>query len=403
MKTIEQEVKESIENIRAKIVADYTFLMEFLPKQDIADESIGTIGTNGIDLRYNPRFLYSRTKQDQMFFYLHEVVHSFLGHPIRIRPEHDHDIAQLAADYVTNDTLDDAKFILPRDASIDFRFRGMSYEEVYDLMKKQQDKNPNNFQKHDDKRKGTVQPQPKEAKGDGDPHEKPSDDPHENNNSDPEKELQKQLQAHEQRQLAAIQTAELMGNVSLDLQRRFNSLKERKTNWREALPTELDNILGMDDYTYSVPNYNIDDDTFIYPGMVGATVKPIALIVDTSCSVTIQKLEEMASEVTSIVDQNEPEKVIVLGVDAEVKSIQEFDQEETDIGSKIRLKGGGGTDFRPGVVYLNNNYEDLGLVVYLTDGHCNRFPPEPDYPFIWLIFGTNKSFKPPFGRIIHMD
>lgn len=401
-KTIEEEVKDAIETIRAKIVADYTFLAEFLPEQDIPDDTFPTLATNGIVLRYNPKFMYGRNKNDRMFLYMHEIVHNFLAHPLRIRPEHDFDTAQSAADYVTNDLLDDAGFTLPRDALVDYKYRGLAYEEVYALLMQKKKNNPNDSQKHDTKRKGVCEPQPKGKPEKGDPHEPKSDDPHENESTNAEQELQKQLEAHEQRQLGAMQVAEMVGNVSMDLQRRFNAMKEKTVNWKEALPTEIEAVLGMEDYSYAVPNVNIDDDTFIYPGMVGAKVKPIGIIADTSGSISPNQLTEIVADIVGIIEQAEPEKVFILGVDSALKSFQEFDGDDTSIKDKIELKGGGGTSFIPGIEALNKQEDELGLVIYLTDGCCYSYPPVPDYPVVWLLYGGNKRFNPPFGNVIKM-
>jgi predicted metal-dependent peptidase len=377
-------------------------LTEFLPEEDIPDETIKTIATNGLVIKYNPKFLYSKNLSQLMFMYMHEVAHIFLAHPLRIRPEHDFDTAQRAADYVTNDLLDDAGLTLPSDALIDHKYRGMSYEEVYGILEHNQ-KNQNFKDKHDQNRRGTCEQQPKGKKNQkGDPHEK-CDDPHNNQQDQSEQERQEQLAKHEQRQQSAMQMAEMIGNVSADLQRRFNKLKEKPVDWREALPAEIDYTLGMDDYSYAVPNNNIDDDTFIYPGMIGSKAKPIGVIVDTSGSVSVQALEEMTRDIVSIVEKSEPERVDVLGVDTAIKTNQSFEGDDTDILSKIQLKGGGGTSFRPGIEYLNDNTDDMGLVIYLTDGWCHSYPAEPYFPVVWLLYGGYSRFSPPFGKVIKMN
>ncbi len=41
-------------------------------------------------------------------------------------------------------------------------------------------------------------------------------------------------------------------------------------------------------------------------------------------------------------------------------------------------------------------------VIYFTDGWCDSFPKEPDYPTLWV--STDRfNFKPPFGEVINME
>ncbi len=69
---------------------------------------------------------------------------------------------------------------------------------------------------------------------------------------------------------------------------------------------------------------------------------------------------------------------------------------------KLRAKGGSGTDFKPGFEYIKK--EDIlpSCVIYFTDGYCDSFLEEPDFPTLWLL--TDKdNLQPSFGEVIWME
>ena len=382
--------------IRAKLVGMLPFLGEYIiGMKAIEDNSVKTIATNGEDIRYNKSFMDSKSINDQLFLYVHEVAHVFLAHPWRIRPEHIYDIAQQAADYVTNELVDASTSLsLPIGALHSYEYFGMGYEEVYaELIKN------NDTRKRDTSKQGTVE-RGDTGKGDS---EDQSNDPLADKSDSKEEKRKEKLKEAEAKMEQAIQIASITGDVSGDLKRIFSKLTERKTDWRTLLPTKVELLMGEDDYTFAVTNTSIDDEEFIYPGMSSEKTKDVVIIVDTSGSISNIMLTMMVSEIVTLIEAAEPERVHIISVDTSIKNIQVFDEGDTDIQSYIDLKGGGGTSFRPGFYYVDSLEEAPGSIIYLTDGLCSSYPAIEYDNTIWLVYGMLKSFKPPFGDVIFMD
>jgi predicted metal-dependent peptidase len=389
------------ENIRAKIISRLIFLAEFvMDKENLEDNTIPTLTTNGVVIKYNPTFMNSRTVNDQFVLYLHEIVHNFLGHPLRMTAlmqqqgdHYDEEAAQRAADYAVNDLIYDAKFTLPPDALYDHKYIGMAFEEIYPLLAKQKQRSHSMEKQWNPLEQGECKPQ---AKPGSDPHAKEEDQPE----LTPQ-EVKELLDKHQQKMTQAIQMGQMAGNIPAGLKRLFDKLTESKVDWRDVLPVEIGDVLGYDDYSYMHPDPRYSDEDFLYPGMVAEERGEVVIAVDTSCSVTNEQAADQASEALEIVKNHRPEKTYVLWVDTKVHNPQVFDKHEQDV--QLEPKGGGGTDFRPPFRYVEENGIQPKLFIYMSDGWCHSFPPEPSYPVIWVIVGRNRGFKPPFGEVIYKD
>ena len=54
----------------------------------------------------------------------------------------------------------------------------------------------------------------------------------------------------------------------------------------------------------------------------------------------------------------------------------------------MTIKGRGGTDFRPGFEWLQEERIHPSVCVYLTDMLCSSYPDTPpQFPMIWLNYG----------------
>ena len=123
------------------------------------------------------------------------------------------------------------------------------------------------------------------------------------------------------------------------------------------------------------------------------------MIIDTSGSIDQKELDMFAAELRSILTSYPETTIEVIYVDSKVAATQTVDVNNLD----LKAKGGGGTDFRPGYKYIEDNDINPVCVLYFTDGYCWSFPEkEPDYPTLWLISSTCK-FNPPFGEVIRIE
>jgi predicted metal-dependent peptidase len=111
-------------------------------------------------------------------------------------------------------------------------------------------------------------------------------------------------------------------------------------------------------------------------------------------------IERFFAEMAEIMSVDNPRRMAVLWIDAEVKRAVWLDdiydlQNEWEHGAE----GGGGTRFQPAFEWVDENeVEDIDALVYLTDLD-GSFPGEaPSYPVIWVTIDKTKTA--PFGDII---
>lgn len=100
----------------------------------IRNETLAVLAaTDGAHLMYNPARCSILTMPEIIFVWAHEVMHCAMGHHVR-RGNRDHDLWNIACDYVINYVLVDAGLQMPRGVLYDLRFKDMSAEQVYDIL-----------------------------------------------------------------------------------------------------------------------------------------------------------------------------------------------------------------------------------------------------------------------------
>ncbi len=195
----------------------------------------------------------------------------------------------------------------------------------------------------------------------------------------------------------AVLHAKMRGTMSGDLDRLVKEILEPKVDWREALAMFVTEI-SRADYTWSKPSSRFAHLGLYMPKLESIETGHIIIIVDTSSSIDDEMISMFSSEVTAIAETFQI-RLQVIYVDAKFQSIQDLEPGEDIV---LKPKGGGGTDFVPGFDYIEEHDLRPRAVVYLTDGACDSFPAEPEYPVLWTQFG-HYPFKPPFGAKIQIS
>ena len=175
-------------------------------------------------------------------------------------------------------------------------------------------------------------------------------------------------------------------------------------DWRTLLRQYMVDAVKRD-YSWSVPNLRFIDGGLYLPSIRTDGIESIAVIIDTSASIWCrpQILEMFWSEVRQVVQDIQPEEVIVLQVDTVLQDIGEYSM--GDLPDEIELKGRGGTDFRPGFAWLEDQGKHPGVCLYLTDMECTSYPDaEPDFPIAWINWGSPPAdwHREPWGERIDM-
>ena len=172
------------------------------------------------------------------------------------------------------------------------------------------------------------------------------------------------------------------GTVPGALLRWAQDLLEPQVNWRQELAgafrASLATMSGRRDYKYTRPSrrqaaMKVGTSELILPAMRKPVPPPIAIVVDTSGSISDDEVRDFLSEVDGIARTHGISSGIwIIPCDAQVGKIQRV-KTRSDI-ANIELEGGGGTDLRTGIAAAQLIRPTPKILVVLTDG----FTPWPD-------------------------
>ena len=109
----------------------------------------------------------------------------------------------------------------------------------------------------------------------------------------------------------------------------------------------------------------------------------IVLVLDTSGSIGQRTYDRFLQEAQAVLDELKPERLHLLSVSHVVA-----DAVTLESGDMVpaKLKGGGGTAFKPAFDWVAKHVDDMDVMVYLTDGwSCDLTTlPQVDFPVLWL-------------------
>ena len=157
-------------------------------------------------------------------------------------------------------------------------------------------------------------------------------------------------------------------------------------DWRSLLRRYMTDA-AKSDYSWSVPNRRFIDSGLYLPSIRSEGMEAIAVIIDTSGSLPAATLAAFWAELREVAAEIRPESVVVLQVDAAVQDAAEYAPD--DLPDEIVVKGRGGTDFRPGFAWLDEQGIRPSVCLYFTDMECSRYPEtEPSFPTVWVNYST---------------
>jgi len=197
----------------------------------------------------------------------------------------------------------------------------------------------------------------------------------------------------------AQQTAKMQGKMPAGMDRIIADLIAPKASWREILQFFV-SAVSRNDYSWQKLNKRYLSMGISVPSLFSHELGEIVIAVDTSGSVDVPQLTEFASEISSILGEYDC-KVTVIYCDTQVyeNHVETFNQ--WDLPLEMHPKGGGGTSFIPPFEYVSANMDKPTCLLYFTDGECDKFPPDPEFPVLWALNGPMREF--PFGDVINIQ
>ena len=375
---------EQITKARSRLLLDHPFFGTLALRLKVElTKDVPTGATDGVRLLVNPMWFDKLKPIQQTGFVAHEVMHVALLHMLR-RNNRDAHKWNIAADYRINNTLVKEGFILPETELVDDKYddpEPMSTEEIYSLLPDDLGDEKGGFgvflKGHADPGGcGGVMDHPSISKG---------------------VDVSGAIEAdyHVAIQQAA-EAARSCGKLSSNLETLVADVLEPKVDWRGVL-ARFFRSNNKSDFTWIKPNRRFIAQGLYLPSLYNPALDEVAIIVDTSGSVSDEELTQFTSETTAILHDLNPERIHFIQCDTEVNEYTEYTRE--DLPLRITYKGRGGTAFSPAFEYISNHCPQVVAAVYLTDLESNDFGPEPHNPVLWV---TTHSEEANFGEIIKM-
>ncbi len=415
-----------------------------------ADPSRETLASDGHEIRYSPRWVAATDAHLIETAIARVVMACALKHHTR-RGERDPERWQMASQLVTHALIRDAGFTLPPDAEA---LEGVSVEEAYDRLPEPRDDDPGNDGDSpppggqpsgagvgDGASPDTADSDGAPDAGDGQGQDDAGDDDQGGNgpggdgqdrddgsdapaSHDPSGtgeimdagargdgdgdagdgetpvDVTAEEQAWDEAMHQAMNLARAEGKLPGGVEETVKNAHASTLDWRSLLRRYMTDAARRD-YSWSLPNRRFIDGGLYLPSIRSEGMEAIAVIIDTSGSLPARTLDEFWAELREIAAEIQPESVHVLQVDAALQDAAEYAPD--DLPEEIVVKGRGGTDFRPGFEWLDEQGIQPAVCLYFTDMECSDYPEaEPGFDVIWANWGPPPSGwnREPWGERI---
>lgn len=378
------ETQKELEKAKIGLILNEPFFASAALRMEyVEDASILTGCTNGIAIKYNPKFFKLMPAEERKGFIAHEVMHVICLHPLRAEGK-DLKVWNEACDYAINPLLKESGITLPKGGLFSTRFNGMSAEEIYKILIQDKKEDPQK-----DKSNGS-------GSGDGNEEDKSGAYGFGGVEQPPQgSDLKEMEQDAKQMGLDAYNAGKLAGNVPKGMKEIVAELIEPKHSWKEILNRFVGEF-AKNDYTWTRPNTRYLPSGLYLPALESIEVGKIVFAIDTSGSIDCKLLSEFVTEIKDAMSIFAL-PVTVIHCDTKVQHVEEMTQEDD-----IVPVGRGGTCFQPVFDYVNEHIEDAKAIVYFTDGECYERYSEPVCPVLWAIYGNHK-FSPLFGEVVYVE
>ncbi len=362
-----------------------------------ADPTRKTLASDGREIRYSPDWVAETDAHLIETAMARVVMACALKHHTR-RGERDPERWQTASQLVTHALLRDAGFTLPPDAEA---WEDLSVEQAYDRLPEPGDGDESG-DPSDPADQGDDRDEDSEGR-DGASGTPPSHDPSgtgevmdadargdsDSGSGEAPLDTAAEEQAWDEAMHQALSIARAEGKAPGGVAETVRNAHASTLDWRTLLRRYMTDAASRD-YSWSVPNRRFIDSGLYLPSIRSEGIDTIAVIIDTSGSLPAQTLAGFWVELREIAAEIRPQRVFVLQVDAALRDAAEYSAD--DLPEEITLKGRGGTDFRPGFEWLDEQGIQPSVCLYFTDMECSSYPKaEPVFPVIWVDHSKSSS------------
>jgi predicted metal-dependent peptidase len=386
------KIIEKLITARVGLLLRHPFFGNLATRMQLVDASdwCSTLATDGRNFYYNLEFVNKLKPKEAEFGFAHEVLHNVFDH-IGRRDHRDPQLSNIAADFATNQILKDERIgEVPHFINIfqDNKYRGMSYEEIYDDLYE-------NAEKIDLSKLGELLDEHLDGEGEGEGEDE----------GDKEGKGRPRLSAEDRKKIrdeikeamvAAAQAAGA-GNVPAGVQRMISEFTEPKMDWRQLLRMNIQSILKSN-YSFNRPNRKSMHSGAVLPGMMNEETIDVCVAIDMSGSISNAMAQDFISEVKGIMDEYQDFKLQLWCFDTEVYNYTSFTGDNADEILTYEVKGGGGTDFDANWNFMKDEGIEPKRFIMFTDGYpCGSWGDENYCETLFVIHGT-ESIVSPFGQ-----
>lgn len=344
-------------------------------------EGVGTACTDGIQIKFDPKFLDTLTDAQVVFLVAHETWHVAFMHMCRVG-DRSFPRWNSAADYVINLMLTNAGYTFIQGGLLDKKYDGMSTEEVYDLLPEEEDKLPNNILDGDFKA-----PDGQSEEGDSGNGDSPSAE-----------EVEQKVQDAIIKAVTAAQMAGQAGSIPGGIAKMVNGILNPQLPWQVILANYMA-TKSKTEKSWSRRNKRFR--TTYLPARLEESMGDVNIYVDTSGSVSDKEFTAYITEMHDIREALKPEVMKVISFDTCLK--EEFIMEKGEE-MAVNFTGGGGTSIAPVIAHAENEQE-VDVSIIFTDGFFSGVDYSHVPNDILFVIVNNPSWEcdAPNVTVIHMD
>jgi len=365
-----------------------------------ADDWCQTAATNGRDFFYNTKFVQKLSEKKLEFLFAHEICHAVFDHFGRVGSR-DRQLSNIAQDYAVNQILVDERIgdkITEVQICYDAKYRGMAWEEIYDILYEKAEKIP-----MDQLLKELGDLLDEHINEDGSAPGQEGDKDGKGGNGRPSMSKEDAQKIKDEIKQAMIQAAQAAGagKVPAAIQRMIKDLTEPKMNWREVLRMNIQSLI-RNDYSFSRPSRKGWHTGAILPAMKNDETIDVAIGIDMSGSIGDIDAKVFLSEVKGIMDQYEDYRIHLWTFDTQVYNPVVITQDNDHEFMDYDLQGGGGTDFDANYNFMKEQGIEPKKFIMFTDGYpCGSWGDEDYCDTLFIIKGNDA--EAPFGQSVIYD
>ena len=387
------KIVEKLVTARIGLLLRHPFFGNLATRMQLIDATdwCSTLATDGRRFYYNNDFVNRLTPKQAEFGFAHEVLHNVFDHMGRRDKRHPV-LSNIAADYAANQILKDERIgEVPDWIKIyqDNKYRGKSYEEIYDEL----------YEKADKIKIEDLGELLDEHLDDGEEGDEDGDGEDEGKGKRPRLTAEERKQIRDEIKEAVVAAAQAAGagKVPAGIARMIKDFTEPKMDWRQMLRMNIQSIIKSN-FSFNRPNRKSQHCGAVLPGMMNEETIDIACGIDMSGSITDAMGKDMISEIKGIMEEYQDFKLKLWCFDTAVYSYAEFTSDNADEINSYECKGGGGTEFEANWNFMKEEGIEPKKFIMFTDGLPYGSWGDEHYCDTLFIIHGSETIVPPFGQ-----